>query len=132
MNYFSKQRFLNIRRTLAQVLVLALLIAFLPQRSEAKYQDLSGTLPGVISGKEVAAIAIAGGAVIGVAIFLLIKRHKKPPKNNLNSAPPPAKSNDPAPLPQSKGVPPVINPMTDPIAVPCTDACMLTTKGELQ
>jgi hypothetical protein len=139
MNYFTKKAELprtRFRRTIAQALILALIIAFLPRHAEAKFQDLSGTLPGVISGKEVAAIAIAGGAVIGVAIFLLIKRHKKPPKTNLDSAPPPAKFHDPVPAPLTKGPAPFANPLSDPITgpssqIPC-DGCIQRTKGDLR
>jgi len=138
MNYFRKtdaQPCPLFRRTIAQLLVLALIIGFLPPRAEAKFQDLSGTLPGVISGKEVAAIAIAGGAVIGVAIFFLIKRHKKPPKSNLNAAPPPAKFNDPSSAPSTKVPAPVTNLLSDPVSVPSSQipcaGCMQKSKGDL-
>ena len=70
-------------RPVSSVLIAAVLCAALPPRARAKWQNESGSLPGMVSAREViaagAVAAVAGGLVI---YFLLHHKHIFPPVVN--------------------------------------------------
>jgi hypothetical protein len=100
---------------IAQVLVLALIVASLPAPVKAQFQDKSGSLPGIISGKTVAIVGVAVGVGAGLLIFYLVKKKKGAPHVKLDT--PPAKFTDVVAGQQAKEIVRVTNHMNDPVTV---------------
>jgi hypothetical protein len=67
-----------IRKPVAHVLIVALIIAVLPNVGEAAWRDQSDDLPGFASGKVIVLLAVAAGALVGLVIYAKIKGKGEP------------------------------------------------------
>lgn len=105
----------GLRRHIAQVLVLTLIVPLLPSAAEAKYTDNSGNLPGIVSGKTVAIAGAAIGVAGGLLIFYLVKKKRGGTLVKLET--PPVKINDVVPGQPTKQTVPVTNIMSAPVTV---------------
>jgi hypothetical protein len=110
LSFFSRW----IRKPVAKALILALVIAALPAVSEAKYRDQSGELPGFASGKVIALLVVAAGAVFGWVIYAKIKSKDKP---KLRVEAESAKFKNVTPGQATKKTIPVTNIMNDSLTV---------------
>ena len=52
------------RRSIACVMIAALIVTLMPKEASARWHDMSGSLPGLVSGKSILLLAIAGGAAV--------------------------------------------------------------------
>ena len=110
----SSRLFKRMRGAIASALVLALLLTALPPPASAKYQDLSGTLPG--SGNK--GLIIGAGAAVGVTLVVLIYykfHHKGLTKMNLDA--PAVRFDGAVPGQATKQSVPVTNLMSEPVTV---------------
>jgi hypothetical protein len=76
----------RLKGAVSYVLVLALIVASLPARVEAEWQDKSGSLPGTISGKETATIIAGGAAVAGLVVYLVVKKKRNRSKSKATAS----------------------------------------------
>jgi len=100
---------------ITQILVLALLVAMLPAPARATWTDKSGSLPGIISPGEAAAIIAGGAVVIGLAVYLIIKHRRG--QNMVKLYAPPVRFDNAVPGQPSKQSVPVTNQMGDLVTV---------------
>lgn len=103
-----------LKSPIAQVLVLALIIASLPAPAEASWRDNSGNLPGMVSTGTIIGIAVGGAAAVGLLIYLA-KRSKKPMQLKLET--PPVKFSEFVPGQPSTQTVAVTNTTNDPVTV---------------
>ena len=103
-----------LKSPIAQILVLALIIASLPAPVEAAYRDNSGNLPGMVSNGTIIGIVVAGGAAIGLLLFFGL-RSKGKTKVKLET--PPVKFDNVAPGQPTKQSVPVTNIMNEAVTV---------------
>ncbi len=76
-----------LRGAIVQLLVLALVLSLVPAPAHAAWTDKSGSLPGMLSGAQGAAVIAGGAAAAGVLLYLIIKHRKGAPKVNLDTPP---------------------------------------------
>jgi hypothetical protein len=62
-------------RPVSTILIVAILVTALPKRASAKYQDLSGSLPGIVPTGAVVGAAVGAAALIGLLLYY--KLHHK-------------------------------------------------------
>jgi len=105
----------RMKGAIAQILVLALLVAMLPAPARATWTDKSGSLPGIISPGEAAAIIAGGAVVIGLAVYLIIKHRRG--QNMVKLYAPPVRFDNAVPGQPSKQSVPVTNQMGDLVTV---------------
>jgi hypothetical protein len=110
----SSRLLTKLRGAIASALVLALLLTALPPPASAKWQDLSGTLPGGVSKGVVIGVGAAAAGLVGLLIYYKV-HHKGITKVKLDA---PAVRFDGAVSGQpTKQSVPVTNLMSEPVTV---------------
>ena len=66
-----------LNKSIAMVLVFAMLFALCPVQSSAKWDDQSGNLPGMADDGTIIALGAAAAVGIGVLVYVLIKKNKQ-------------------------------------------------------
>jgi hypothetical protein len=103
-----------LKSPIAQILILALIVASLPAPAEAAWRDNSGNLPGMVSTGTIVGIAVAGAAAVGLLIYFG-KRSKKSMRLKLET--PPVKFSEFVSGQPSKRTVAVTNLMSAPVTV---------------
>lgn len=103
----------NWRRTVAPVVIAAVLATVAPQHLKASWRDNSGNLPGMESGKSIAILAVAAGGAVAATFFLLKRKGGKDVKMRVEA---PRFDAVAAGQPQQKIVS-ITNLMDDPITI---------------
>ena len=75
------------RKVVTASVLVGMLLGLAPPRAQADWDDRSGGLPGIVSGKKIAIIGAAAGA--GVVTLYLLRKSRK----NTSPVPDPATSN---------------------------------------
>jgi len=67
----------NVYKTLALFLSFAIMLTFNPLRSNAKWKDQSGDLPGMADEGTITALAAVAAVGVGVLVYVLVKNNKR-------------------------------------------------------